>query len=876
MANQTLKDKSSGSTAIAWEKYLITADYLIDNPKENKNGWDYRRIETFLKFIVANSNIKPDFDLEKASLQEVVNFLRSHSDIFSEAEEHLESVVPSPELLKQLLEDWEEAQTKFNQERAANKLIETIEKISLTKKYQQIIRERLNQAVPPLIAEAIVKELPVDSQPALALKKSEELPEAQRESAVKEIVTQTQETISIAIVNLEQKIEIPPKERASLSKIQVTISDLPKIASDLSKPPAERKEIEKWLKTQFSVEESQKLAEILAPAVAAKIDFVRVSEKQIEEAVIISLAETAPELGTIPPEKISKIIAAFIPDKQDLKLLPLAKEAIPPVALDKPLEVTSLPSKFPRFFAPPLQRSSPKEALRVQDSKGKSFMEQLRQRIFTEGIDKSNALQLRSIVLESWILYLTAQNISQEDLDYTIQRLIKSGEKPNSLRIRELRELREALISFQANLPPQKLLEIKEKGKELGREGSPPVSLNSRWKTVILREEGFNPKYNLKTRFNAFINRLLGKKLVVLDSGPTVVINRLTLFTHRISESFKTIFFQTGIGQNIVSWSKILTRRNLQGLWNLSRAGGKQIFKEGFRPLLSLGLKGLKTIGETIGMAATGGLSKAFTFGGGLLRKGLGLITSGFGLTGRILTGISGGNPEDDNSLVKQILLVVIGIFILIPILFFLINTTTSTAFIEPTEISPGEIPIPIMAPLQCNSPRHLAEETICKLSQNPPPCNNQKINQNSWNSVDQCFQQIILTNKQAIRDEFNISVSSLKSLQCVGFVKGIQKALGKEITKDGNARDYLNPPYPPNYDFIQGNGANPEKGDLAIWYGSKYGHIAIVVEVVGNIKIIVAQAWGNDTGTAGNIFLSESPYGGVNDGSPNGFLKPK
>ena len=209
MAEQTLKNNPSLPT-IAWKKYLETADYLIENPKGTKDGWDYKRVEAFLKFFAINSGIKPDFDLEKASLQEVVNFLRLHPDIFSETGEHLESLVPSLLLIKELLADWEEAKTKFEQERAVKKLTERLENISFGQKYQQIIQERLTQSVPPQLAEALAEELPLFPQPSLALKKLEELPEPQKEILMQQMTEEIQETVSVAIINLEKKKETSP------------------------------------------------------------------------------------------------------------------------------------------------------------------------------------------------------------------------------------------------------------------------------------------------------------------------------------------------------------------------------------------------------------------------------------------------------------------------------------------------------------------------------------------------------------------------------------------------------------------------------------------------------------------------------------------
>lgn len=627
MAVQTLKDNplqapETSSPADFLENILETAEFLIDNPKDTKDGFSYQKVETFLKFLVINSGVETDFNPEKASLTEIVNFLRLHLDVFSKTEEHLESVVPT-EVLQQLVQDlkeWEEGKNNFAKQRAAEKIAKISETFALIKKYQGIVEERLSLNIDPekavSVAKEITKELPPDPELTIAFEKAQNLAEPQKEMAEGKLAQQIQQTfeqtVSSAVFTLrEQGLEISPDEEKVL-KVKITNIDLPTVTSELSKPSDQRPIIHDWILKQitarFTPEEITRVTETLIPAVAVKIR-PGSDPEQITEALIISIAETAPDLGTLAPEKISRIVSVFIPqDKNEAKLLSVS--VIPAFSTsDEPIITTVLPSKYPRLTAPPPARSTPKDALDIK-IKGKSATEKLRQRIFKEGVDKNNALQLQSMVLERWAIFLTAQNITPEDINYTIQKLLKIGEDPNSFRIRELRELNEAIKKFQANLPPLKVLEIKKQSENAGQKGELPVIINSRQQTVIFRESPFNPKLNLRTRMESFWSRLSGRKLIKLDSGPTIIISRFSFYKHQLSEGLKSILFRTGFGQNLSSWLKISTQRSLQGLWNLTQTGGKQLINEGLKPIGSLFTTIFKPISKTTLSVSSEGLSR--------------------------------------------------------------------------------------------------------------------------------------------------------------------------------------------------------------------------------------------------------------------------
>ncbi|MBU2592213.1 MAG: hypothetical protein ABH867_03650 [Patescibacteria group bacterium] len=94
--------------------------------------------------------------------------------------------------------------------------------------------------------------------------------------------------------------------------------------------------------------------------------------------------------------------------------------------------------------------------------------------------------------------------------------------------------------------------------------------------------------------------------------------------------------------------------------------------------------------------------------------------------------------------------------------------------------------------------------------------------------------------------DMFEFSVNNFRNLQCVGFKRGVEMSLPDA----GNAKDFANPNnISPCYLVIDPNPETPinegvQSGDNAVWTGSTYGHIAMVLQV-GEGTVLLAQAWG-------------------------------
>lgn len=162
----------------------------------------------------------------------------------------------------------------------------------------------------------------------------------------------------------------------------------------------------------------------------------------------------------------------------------------------------------------------------------------------------------------------------------------------------------------------------------------------------------------------------------------------------------------------------------------------------------------------------------------------------------------------------------------------------------------------------------HLAEQVVYVLQS----CGINYVTQSTWAQTNECLSKSTLLGKDKIITQFSYSVNAFFYLQCVGFVRGVMDALGKDpgsLGKDG-ANDYLDPPYPSNYYPPNTNMQEVDVGDLAIMRGSTWGHIAIVVSREareGTVFIRTAEALGN----SGLVRVVESQAYLF-----DGFLRPK
>ncbi|PIS14196.1 hypothetical protein COT65_00145 [Candidatus Shapirobacteria bacterium CG09_land_8_20_14_0_10_47_13] len=157
-----------------------------------------------------------------------------------------------------------------------------------------------------------------------------------------------------------------------------------------------------------------------------------------------------------------------------------------------------------------------------------------------------------------------------------------------------------------------------------------------------------------------------------------------------------------------------------------------------------------------------------------------------------------------------------------------------------------------------------LGETAIWTLNQ----CGIAAVNKGTWARTEVCLRSSSLPNKETIISQFHFSVFEVgPGLQCVGFVRGVMAALGKDPGGGRDAKGYLNPPPPVGYQPINTNMQNVQVGDLVIMRGSNDGHIAIVIEKNAD-SIRVAQAWGTNGGA---IQITE-----INPVYFDGFLRPQ
>ncbi|MGB9911488.1 MAG: CHAP domain-containing protein [Microgenomates group bacterium] len=158
----------------------------------------------------------------------------------------------------------------------------------------------------------------------------------------------------------------------------------------------------------------------------------------------------------------------------------------------------------------------------------------------------------------------------------------------------------------------------------------------------------------------------------------------------------------------------------------------------------------------------------------------------------------------------------------------------------------------------------HLAESVIWILNQ----CGIDYVNSSTWEDTENCIRASDLSEevKTIIIEQFHYSVFNVgPGLQCVGFVRGIMAALGRDPGGGRHAKDYLDN-LPSGYIIIN----DPKQatiGDLAVIRGGEYGHIGIIVNKEDNL-IWLAQAFGDQNGL---IKITK-----INPVYFDGFLRPQ
>lgn len=870
-APQTTTKESIFST-YPLEHWIRIGEFFLNSENSNRKIDNYLSYEMVYSFLLELASQVATLE-KNPSLFEILNVLKMPN-----AQDFISGEAINPKIL----EYWQIKQKEATRQKEI--FLEKLEKqTEALKKYLRQSVDKLNKKPvdsPRALAEAVVEEIGVQTDPELTFKKAQNLEADEKLAREQEIVNNLQDSIEESARELQRQGKISPSEVNTINEIDLS-GDLPLITRQLTLPASQRQVLSEWLEQQITpVKSPTNIPDIISKIVPATLkQLPEINSKTLQktsvaeireifkEAVIAAIAETAPDLGEIRPGDIPKIISALTPrDKTELEslssilIIPKNERVVmAPSIKTEPVEVTVLYSGLLPISVSPSKLAPKANPLRFKTN-GISIIEEIRSRLYREGINAGNASFYRNKILDSWSLYLSAQNITPEDIDFTIKRLARTGEAFGSPIIKELQEVRDYLEKFQEGLSNSRLEQIKKQGDLEGKKGNRLVPLPSQFGTEIIREQGFNPKFNLTTSVNSFFGKVFGRKTLFSSSGQTILINRLSFLTFRFIDGFKKYFFNTAFGGGIKLGLQRLAQNSMQGIFGTA----KTIFKQGFG---SIGKIGFQLLAPGIGSAALG-LGKII----GALKLGK-IFGSGLGFFGNFMSGLTGGRDvpknKDFNFLVPVIAGVFVGLFIIVA---FKTDFVDKGAFIQEAG---GEIPgpPPVVVPPHCSDPRHLSEETICKLAQTP--CSQNVISQSTWPRVNTCFDSISLTNKEIIRSWFNRIYSRYSDLygtrfeylQCLEFVLGIQEALGQNLAMpgEGTASNYTRS-YPSTYKPYY---SDPKLGDIVVWSGNP-GHIAIVLDKI-DFKIIVAQA---NSPYSGQIDVAER-VGIIGDlGGPAVFLR--
>lgn len=903
--NQNLQNQSSPT-------FINEIISFLANP-QNKNkklrGLNYSEITQIAFSLILASY--PEIDPETLTPNQIAQLLQ---EIVTQPEK-LESVVPQN--IKELLSEFQEAQNqnKEIQQNALKKVKEftqkqqlLIQKLKIARAYQEKIQSLADEiaqnltSIPkpePQIVNSLNQKLPPNENLVLEFHKIETLPPEEKESALEKLSLQIREEI----LSTASTTGIP---RKSLDQLYISPSEIPFLAQELSLPPEKRKRFSSWLERkfspQFTPQEAQKIPSTIVSSLVQNLPEVnskklpKISEQefgQIQEqtkgAIITAIAENSLALKDLSPSQISQIIASSLPQtpEQLTKFSPLLsvpkEQRIAPqlVLFSSSTFSTTTPTTQPKIFASLLDRAAEANPLLVPDENTQiSFISQLENKLFAEGITPKNAPQFKSSLQEQWSKKLALQGISPEDIDYTIQKLLQEGENPSSPRIKELEEVKKHLLVTLKNLPPEAKETLRQIGNKKAQEGKSFVTLPSQYQTAIFRVLPFNPKLNLKNQFQNLLSQIFGRKTLVLPSGQTISVSRFSSLFSSISSSFKRFFFHTKIGKQFETFFKNTALKSFQTLWSSVKTGIKQTAtKAASKILIKIGLQAAaNTLAPVIGTIIAFAAEKIIKGGFKLLKKLGQWVSSGFGIANAVFEGLTGQReiPEDES------LSFLIPLFILfLPILFFtffFIKTTTDSAFIIPGKGNlEGNLNIPPPSNPQCAPSRHLAEEIICILSTGSSPCNHYVVNKTTWPEVSHCLNSSNIPRKENVSQKFWGSVSQYHNLQCVGFVAGVEAAFGREFTQGyESACDYLHQPLASGYQLVNKKDIKP--GDLAVWDckgSSSDGHIAVVIysnievipetgDIVGNFSIAEANGKNGVIAVRENIPIT----------SPGGFIR--
>jgi len=273
--------------------------------------------------------------------------------------------------------------------------------------------------------------------------------------------------------------------------------------------------------------------------------------------------------------------------------------------------------------------------------------------------------------LNHWVEFLTARKITPTDIDYTVEKSIRGGEKEDSAKNDELKRVRQALEDFQQTLPPEKLKELEvERDTEVQR-GSPSVQLPSELNTIIYRKD-------------------------FIPSPP-----KTTFPGYQFFSAIRTRFFGPTVGQGAKTAVQEVGQKGLQAV-------GKGLTKGTTALLTKAGLHtAAAAVSAGIGNVIIVVAPKLLKIGSSLIKNTVGWISSGFGLFTALTEGLTGQRevPEDKN---LAFLLPVFGclaaVVFFVPILF---TISTGGAFIVPPSASryTGQFPPEVIHPVCATLP---------------------------------------------------------------------------------------------------------------------------------------------------------------------------
>ena len=284
--------------------------------------------------------------------------------------------------------------------------------------------------------------------------------------------------------------------------------------------------------------------------------------------------------------------------------------------------------------------------------------------------------------LNHWAEFLTARKITPTDIDYTVEKSIREGEKEDSAKNDELKRVRQALEDFQQTLPPEKLKELEvERDTEVQR-GSPSVQLPSELNTIIYRKD-------------------------FIPSPP-----KTTFPGYQFFSAIRTRFFGPTVGQGAKTAVQEVGQKGLQAV-------GKGLTKGTTALLTKAGLHtAAAAVSAGVGNIIIVVAPKLLKVGSSLIKNTVGWISSGFGLFTALTEELTGQREvsEDKN---LSFLLPVLGclaiVVFFVPLLF---TITTSGAFIVPPSASryTGQFPPEVIHPVCATLPDifNSAAQTHC------------------------------------------------------------------------------------------------------------------------------------------------------------------